>query len=55
VYVHIVRIVRAERPFRSQDAAASLELIQQQQIIVAGQRGVNHAWTKGITVLAAVS
>jgi hypothetical protein len=26
-------------PFRSQDGAASLELIQQQQVIVAGQRG----------------
>lgn len=38
--VHRVRIVRAYRPLRSQDGAASLELIQQQQVIVAGQRGV---------------
>ena len=38
--VHRVRIVRAYRPLRSQDEAASLELIQQQQVIVAGQRGV---------------
>src|SRR5262249_37436934 len=27
-------------PFRSQDGAASLELIQQQQVIVADQRGI---------------
>ena len=38
--VHRVRIVRGYRPLRSQDGAASLELIQQQQVIVAGQRGV---------------
>jgi hypothetical protein len=38
--VHMVCIVRAEWPFRSQDGAVGLELIQQQQVIVAGQRGV---------------
>jgi len=38
--VHMVRIVRAERPLRSQDGAASLELIHRQQFIVASQRGV---------------
>jgi hypothetical protein len=38
--VHIVRIVRAEMAVRSQDGVASLESIQQQQVIVAGQRGV---------------
>ena len=38
--VHMVRIVRAERSLRSQGGAASLGLIHQQQVIVAGQRGV---------------
>ena len=38
--VHMVRIVRAEMAARFSERAASLELIQQQQVIVAGQRGV---------------
>ena len=38
--VHMVRIVRAKRPLRPEGGAASLELIQQQQVIVADQRGV---------------
>jgi hypothetical protein len=38
--VHMVRIVRAKRPLRPKGGAASLELIQQQQVIVADQRGV---------------
>ena len=53
--VHRVRIVRAERPLRSQDGAASLELIQQQQVIVAGQRGVIMRGRRGSRVLAAGS
>jgi hypothetical protein len=43
----MVRIVRAERPLRLQVGAASLELIQQQQVIVAGQRGVIMRGRKG--------
>ena len=46
---------RVDRPLRSQDGAASLELIQQQQVIVAGQRGVIMRGPKRITVLAASS
>lgn len=38
--VHMVRIVRTEMAARFSNRAASLELIQQQQVIVAGQRGV---------------
>jgi hypothetical protein len=38
--VHMVRIVRAKRPLRPKGGAASLELIQQQQVTVADQRGV---------------
>jgi hypothetical protein len=52
--VHRVRIVRAYRPLRSQDGAASLELIQQHVHRCWSTRGY-HAWTKGITVLAAGS
>jgi len=52
--VHSVRIVRAYRPLRSQDGAASLELIQQHVHRCWSTRGY-HAWTKGITVLAAGS
>jgi hypothetical protein len=52
--VHRVRIVRAYRPLRSQDGAASLELIQQHSHRCWSTRGY-HAWTKGITVLAAGS
>jgi hypothetical protein len=52
--VHRVRIVRAYRPLRSQDGAASLELIQQHSHCCWSTRGY-HAWTKGITVLAAGS
>jgi hypothetical protein len=52
--VHRVRIVRAYRPLRSQDVAASLELIQQHSHRCWSTRGY-HAWTKRITVLAAGS
>ena len=52
--VHRVRIVRAYRPLRSQDGAASLELIQQHSHRCWSTRGY-HAWTKGITVRAACS
>jgi len=52
--VHRVRIVRAYRPLRSQDGAASLELIQQHIHRCWSTRGY-HAWTKRITVLAASS
>jgi hypothetical protein len=38
--VHMVRNVRTEMAARFSERAASLELIQQQQVIVAGQRGV---------------
>ena len=38
--VHMVRIVRTEMAARFSERAASLELIQQQPVIVAGQRGV---------------
>jgi len=50
--VHRVRIVRAYRPLRSQDGAASLELIQQHIHRCWSTRGY-HAWTKRITVRAA--
>jgi hypothetical protein len=52
--VHRVRIVRAYRPLRSQDGAASLELIQQHSHRCWSTRGY-HAWTKRITVRAAGS
>jgi hypothetical protein len=52
--VHRVRIVRAYRSLRSQDGAASLELIQQHVHRCWSTRGY-HAWTKRITVLAAGS
>jgi hypothetical protein len=45
--VYMVRIVRAERSLCSQDGAASLGLIHQQQVIVAGQRGVIMRGRKG--------
>ena len=49
--VHSVRIVRAYRPLRSQDGAASLELIQQHSHRCWSTRGY-HAWTKKIWLVA---
>jgi hypothetical protein len=51
----LVRIVRAKWSLRSQDGAASLELIHRQQLHRCESTRGYHAWTKGITGLAAGS